>query len=299
MHKNMNGLLTWLADGQMKLKGKLRRLAKNTKPSAKKLRGHYKPQGTKQAKRTEQHHAKQAKDAYNRAQADGFGDLQMMFMQKSHAVDSGPPNMDDLAKDGIWETERLKRASYEEVEDDEDEEVEVEDGEDQDEEVEAEDDDEISLSDDEHQSSNEEDGDGFHNLDMGIKSNILDTIICEEDGFRDLPDLCMPWQPNSVSQHFHFPPDAKAATKCLCNLEDLISPKRKTGHGHKDPHLNLVLRARLETMATFLRLYKMNGFMDWVGSSELAAQSAGKGPWLARKLHEWTHALIHDETDIP
>ena len=52
-------------------------------------------------------------------------------------------------------------------------------------------------------------------------------------------------------------------------------------------------------MATFLCLYKMNGFVDWVGSSELAAQSAGKGPWLARKLCEWTHALIHDETDIP
>ena len=43
----------------------------------------------------------------------------------------------------------------------------------------------------------------------------------------------------------------------------------------------------------------MNGFVDWVGSSELAAQSAGKGPWLVRKLCEWTHALIHDKTDIP
>ena len=115
--------------------------------------------------------------------------------------------------------------------------------------------------------------------------------------FGYLPDLHMPWQQNPISGRFYFPPDAEATTKCLHNLKDIISPKQKTGYGHKD--LNLVLHARLETMATFLCLYKMNGFVDWVGSSELAAQSAGKGPGLARKLREWTHALIHDETAIP
>ena len=113
----MNALLTWLTDGQKKLKEKLSRLTKDSKSSAK---THYKPRGTKQAKRTEQHHAKQAKDAYKKARADGFGDLQMMFMQKS-----GPPNINELVKDGIWEIEKPK--SCEEVEDRDSEEVEVED----------------------------------------------------------------------------------------------------------------------------------------------------------------------------
>ena len=43
MHKNMNGLLTWLIDGQKKLKEKLSRLTKDSKSSAK---TYYKPQGT-------------------------------------------------------------------------------------------------------------------------------------------------------------------------------------------------------------------------------------------------------------
>ena len=110
----MNGLLRWLVDGQKKLKEKLSRLTKDSKSSAK---IHYKPQGTKQAKWTEQHHAKHA---YKKAHADGFSDLQMMFMQKS-----GPPNINELVKDGIWEIKKPK--SCEEVEDRDNEEVEVED----------------------------------------------------------------------------------------------------------------------------------------------------------------------------
>ena len=118
----------------------------------------------------------------------------MMFMQKS-----GPPNINELVKDGIWEIEKPK--SCEGVEDRDSEEVEVED------------DTEISRLDDEHQNS-----------DIDIGTNILD-IIHEEDGLGYLPDLHMPWQQNPISGHFYFPPDAEATTKCLHNLEDIISPK--------------------------------------------------------------------------
>ena len=128
----------------------------------------------------------------------------------------------------------------------------------------------------------------------------------EEDGLGDVPDV-LPlqpvadrcWEPRMVSCGFLCPPSPDEVEKCLRTLEALIKPKRKTGHGHRDPHLNLVLRARLETMATFLRIYKMNGYLDWTGSSEVAAAAAGKGPWLARRLREWTRCLIQDETDIP
>ncbi|KAJ3713438.1 hypothetical protein C8R42DRAFT_699054 [Lentinula raphanica] len=52
-------------------------------------------------------------------------------------------------------------------------------------------------------------------------------------------------------------------------------------------------------MSSFLRLYRCNGYRDWTGASELAASAAGKGSWLARKIREWTHCLIQDETDLP
>ena len=52
-------------------------------------------------------------------------------------------------------------------------------------------------------------------------------------------------------------------------------------------------------MAMFLRIYRINGYLNWTESSEVAAAAAGKGSWLARKLHEWVHCLIHDEEDLP
>lgn len=52
-------------------------------------------------------------------------------------------------------------------------------------------------------------------------------------------------------------------------------------------------------MGIFLWLYKTNRFQDWTGAAEVAAQAVGKGPWLARKLHEWTHCMVFDPTDLP
>jgi hypothetical protein len=103
----------------------------------------------------------------------------------------------------------------------------------------------------------------------------------------------------SPSSQFKPPPPSHAVIQCLHRIENILRPKRKTGNGYKDPHLNVLFRGRLEMMAAFLRLYQAGGFRNWIKSSEVAATAAGKGSWLARRLREWVRAMIEDENDLP
>lgn len=67
-------------------------------------------------------------------------------------------------------------------------------------------------------------------------------------------------------------------------LKDILHPLRKTGAGYKVPEINHVVRARLELMVAFLRLYKAAGYTGWERHLETMAMSAGKGTWLARMI---------------
>jgi hypothetical protein len=88
------------------------------------------------------------------------------------------------------------------------------------------------------------------------------------------------------------PPNPKTTDECLKRIEDILRPKRTNGKGHRDLHLNLVLRARLEVMANFLQIYQMKGYEGWIKASELAAAIAGRKKTMAWRLREWTRALI-------
>ncbi|SJL08507.1 uncharacterized protein ARMOST_11871 [Armillaria ostoyae] len=63
--------------------------------------------------------------------------------------------------------------------------------------------------------------------------------------------------------------------------------------------MSMVLRARLDLMLSFLRLYRSQDFQDWTGTSNLVAQAAGRGPWMARKLREWSTSFCNDEKKLP
>jgi hypothetical protein len=278
-HENLNGLLTWLADGKKRLRAKLGGLASQVQPTVKKLRGPYRLKGTEQSKRTKQHHAKQERDAFAKARADGYGDLKQMLSRKEPRPlpTESEPHL-NLDEESIGDFDS--------------------DG-------------EGMMGPDEWDMPNWEKSTGSSWEKASDKTN-MDTAhsrICNVtngDELDDLPDVLppptvtnKPWEPYIPSRSFLSPPQPDAIEKCLSTLKNITHPKRQTGYGHKDPHLNLVLRARLETMITFLRIYKMNGFLDWTASSQVAAAAAGKGSWLARKLREWVHCLIRDETDLP
>ena len=116
---------------------------------------------------------------------------------------------------------------------------------------------------------------------INVNSNTNDN----ECGLGDLPDIIPPsgtavnlvWEPYVASHTYFFPPSPAKVCKCLQIIQNTVQPKRATGYGHKDLQLSLIVHACLETMAIFLWLYETNGFIDWTGSSEVAASAVGKG----------------------
>ncbi|KAJ7705930.1 hypothetical protein B0H14DRAFT_3526177 [Mycena olivaceomarginata] len=65
-------------------------------------------------------------------------------------------------------------------------------------------------------------------------------------------------------------PEARA------DLQDILHPRRATGHGHKKMSLDLVTSARMECIIRFLRLYKSSGYAGWTLHSETVATASGK-----------------------
>ncbi|KAJ7153288.1 hypothetical protein C8R46DRAFT_864380, partial [Mycena filopes] len=98
--------------------------------------------------------------------------------------------------------------------------------------------------------------------------------------------------------------EAKAALKAI---NAMLRPPRDTGAGYKKCKLPLYSRTRLEWMASFLHIYTSDrsitgcepGSSRWIAASMEAAHAAQKGPWVARKLRQWSRAFISDREDIP
>lgn len=126
---------------------------------------------------------------------------------------------------------------------------------------------------------------------------------CEEEQEEDneIMEDNLPWahSPFTAGQYIP-PPSLVEAVSALDDLKLLIQPRRTSGIGHKDPHLDLLLRSRLEKMRMFLWNYtKPIGACRWQAASLMTANAYGKGTWLAGRLHEWTRAYILDRDDIP
>jgi hypothetical protein len=78
-----------------------------------------------------------------------------------------------------------------------------------------------------------------------------------------------------------------------------LRPPWNTGYGYKAVQLDEVLRTWLEMISTFLHLYWHAKYKGWKECLEMAAVSNGRGYWLARRLREWSHALIKDTSKLP
>ncbi|KAJ3739854.1 hypothetical protein EV360DRAFT_28866, partial [Lentinula raphanica] len=69
--------------------------------------------------------------------------------------------------------------------------------------------------------------------------------------------------------------------------------------GCKVPELNHVLRARLELIVGFLRLYRAAGHTGWIKCADMMAAAAGKGAWLSRMIRQWTILFCKDHNNLP
>ncbi|KAJ7689788.1 hypothetical protein B0H17DRAFT_936732 [Mycena rosella] len=96
------------------------------------------------------------------------------------------------------------------------------------------------------------------------------------------------------------PPSAQKAEEAIVKLNAILHPSRGPNtRGFKIADLNMILRARLELMISFLWLYASNGYTQWAKSADIIARAAGKGSWLSCCIREWVVAFIKDENKLP
>ncbi|KAF8165830.1 hypothetical protein B0H34DRAFT_627996, partial [Crassisporium funariophilum] len=98
------------------------------------------------------------------------------------------------------------------------------------------------------------------------------------------------------------PPTVVAAKIAYERIKLILHPSRGTGKGYKDPKLDLLLQGRLEAMKQFLWVYsnsESKTYNKWTASSVETAAALGKGPWLSRRLWEWSSAFIEEEKNLP
>ena len=81
------------------------------------------------------------------------------------------------------------------------------------------------------------------------------------------------------------PPTVEDAKLAYKDIQEILQPRRKTGAGHKDPGLDLLLRKQLDKIKLFLWAYiNATGRRAWISASLQTAKIVGEGPWCARML---------------
>jgi len=117
-----------------------------------------------------------------------------------------------------------------------------------------------------------------------------DVIDCDEEQSENpqAPEIGISEPPPSLE-------DALAALKAI---KLVLKPRRECGIGSKDPRIDLLLRGRLDLMKMFLWHF-FDSTDGWIVSSLAVAHAAERGPWLARKLREWSRAYIKDRDCLP
>ncbi|KAF7377886.1 hypothetical protein MSAN_00212200 [Mycena sanguinolenta] len=96
------------------------------------------------------------------------------------------------------------------------------------------------------------------------------------------------------------PPLSQKVEQVIIKLNSILHPScRPNTKGYKNMDLNMILRARLELMISFLQLYASDGSAEWAKCADIIAKSAGKGSWLSRRICEWTVDFIRDKNNLP
>jgi len=103
------------------------------------------------------------------------------------------------------------------------------------------------------------------------------------------------------------PPSLEAASKALADINLMLKPRCAKGAGYKQCQLPLVLRTRLEWIASFLHVYTSDSLKygqgsngsRWMASSLHAAHAQQSNPTRARNLRKWAKAFITNRDALP
>lgn len=103
------------------------------------------------------------------------------------------------------------------------------------------------------------------------------------------------------------PPSISDARVAKEDLENLLHPRRNSGHGHKDPKLDLLLSHRMRLMRSFLAIYVdpihgkgwSEASMEVIRIFDMAHRFRTKGNWASRQLRKWTKDYIQDRHALP
>ena len=93
-------------------------------------------------------------------------------------------------------------------------------------------------------------------------------------------------------------PTIAAAQHAIADIDALLHPKRRAGHGRKPHGLRPFLVQRLREMSIFLRVY-VHSTKGWTKSSLTAAKFLGRTGHLAKQLRSWSLAFILDRSELP
>ncbi|KIJ14820.1 hypothetical protein PAXINDRAFT_155912 [Paxillus involutus ATCC 200175] len=99
------------------------------------------------------------------------------------------------------------------------------------------------------------------------------------------------------SANFHRPPSVEDARLAMKDINTLLHPPRSKGRGFKNTGLTAALEKRLTWMQCFLRAF--TGGLSWSSAALQTAQFVGKGPYMSRKVREWSKAYIADRENLP
>lgn len=108
--------------------------------------------------------------------------------------------------------------------------------------------------------------------------------------------LPVPTQPQKTRTEI---PTNSAVNNAIDQLQKILHPPQDSGKGYKIAKISLLLQGHLELMAGFLWLYKASNYTGWKIHADAMAMSAGKGPWLSQKLHEWSIAFCNNPKNLP
>ena len=111
-----------------------------------------------------------------------------------------------------------------------------------------------------------------------------------------------PINPNSARVNSYMRVSQADACTALEDLKKILSPRRDTGRGYKDPEINLWRRARLEGMNSMLHMFTNQQsctYNQWGASACQTAIGTSRGRHCAQQLCELNHAFVADWKVLP
>ncbi|KIK72751.1 hypothetical protein PAXRUDRAFT_179983, partial [Paxillus rubicundulus Ve08.2h10] len=95
----------------------------------------------------------------------------------------------------------------------------------------------------------------------------------------------------------HQPPSITEVQLAIRDLNLLLHPPHNRGCGYKTTALTSTLEKCLMWMLYFFRAF-VNG-LEWGPAALKTAKFVGKGPYISRKVREWSRAYIADRGNLP